>query len=98
MLVTQRWAVRKQVPQIANPQTCGFTKFEFVRFAHLPQMWQFADLRLADPSFICGLPSNGRTGTGFLKEEFHSRYGEKLRISNLRIGTPKKFANLRFAD
>jgi hypothetical protein len=39
----QRWAVHKLVPQIANPQTFGLTKF--VGFADLPQMWQFVDLR-----------------------------------------------------
>jgi hypothetical protein len=36
---TQWWAVRKYVPHIVNPQTCGLT-----RFADLSQMWQFADL------------------------------------------------------
>jgi hypothetical protein len=46
--------VRKEVPQIENPQTCGLP--DFVRFADLPQKRQFADLRLADPIFfaICG--------------------------------------------
>jgi hypothetical protein len=40
-------------PQIVNPQTCGLTKLD--SFAQLPQMWQFADLRLADPSFFAYL-------------------------------------------
>jgi hypothetical protein len=37
-----------------NPQICGLTKF--VTFADLPLVWQFADLRFADPLFfaICG--------------------------------------------
>ncbi len=33
-----------------NAQTCGITKFD--RFADLPQVWQFVDLRFADPNFI----------------------------------------------
>jgi hypothetical protein len=39
-----------QVQQIANPQICG------LRIGDLPQMWQFLDLRFADPVFfaICG--------------------------------------------
>jgi hypothetical protein len=39
-------------------------------------------------------------GTEFLKDEFHPRFPmvKNWQISNLRIGTPKKFAHLRFAD
>jgi hypothetical protein len=35
--------------QIANPQICGLTKF--VTFADLLQVWQFADLQIANPIF-----------------------------------------------
>ncbi len=36
-----------------NPQICGRTKF--VTFADLPHVWQFADLRFADPDIFCDL-------------------------------------------
>ncbi len=45
-----RYLIRKLVPQIPNPQICGL-KFSF-RFANLPLMLQFADLRLADHIFL----------------------------------------------
>jgi hypothetical protein len=48
----QRGAIRKEVPQIANPQICGFTKFVIIETF---QVWQFAGLRFADPIFICDL-------------------------------------------
>jgi hypothetical protein len=37
----QRWAVRKKISEIANPQIFGF--------AELPQMEHFADFRFAYP-------------------------------------------------
>ncbi len=40
---------RKKGPQIANPKTCGLTKF--TNFEDLSQMCIFADLRFADPFF-----------------------------------------------
>jgi hypothetical protein len=48
----QRWAIRKEVPQIANPQICGFTKFVIIETF---QVWQFANLRFADPISVCDL-------------------------------------------
>ncbi len=36
-------------PQIANPQICELTKF--VKFVDLLQVWQFADLQIANPIF-----------------------------------------------
>ncbi len=36
-----------------NSKICRLTKF--VGFVGLPQMWKFADLGFADPSFIFGL-------------------------------------------
>ncbi len=46
----QRWAVRKQVPLIANPKI--LRTWCFVRFADLPQMWHIADLHFTDPTFL----------------------------------------------
>jgi hypothetical protein len=72
-------------PQIsfANEQICKLTVF--VKFADIPQMWQFADVRFAGPIFyeVCDL-----------KLMF---FGKNLRIRYMRTGISKEFADLRFA-
>jgi hypothetical protein len=45
----QRWAVRKKVPQISNPQICGLM---IVRLADLPPIWKFVYLQFADPLLL----------------------------------------------
>jgi hypothetical protein len=47
--------VRKQLSQIANPQTCGLEIF--FTFADLPQMWKFADMQFAYPIFCAPITS-----------------------------------------
>jgi hypothetical protein len=46
--ITQRWVVRKQVPQIINRQFCGYIKFDY-----LPKLWPFSDLLFADSILFC---------------------------------------------
>jgi hypothetical protein len=52
--------------QIANLPTCGLTNF--VRFADLPQMWQFVVLRFADQVLFADLklPQNRKNVVFFL--------------------------------
>jgi hypothetical protein len=48
--VSQRWAVHKEVQQIANPQFCG--RKHCVRFADLSQMEKFSNMRFANSTFL----------------------------------------------
>jgi hypothetical protein len=45
-----------QTSSANHKSTCGLIKI--VRFADIPQMWQFADLLFADPSFFAGLKTS----------------------------------------
>jgi hypothetical protein len=45
----QRWAVNKQLGQIANQQVCRLTKS--VRFTTLSHIWQWADLQFSNNYF-----------------------------------------------